>query len=204
MHTLFAADREDRHNVRMLEMGRGLGLVAKTLQMARIERGPLRQHLQRHAPAQRTLNGLVHNAHAAAADFAHDFVIVQTGQLYAQMVWGAEVHSGRALVHEVEAVEVAAQFIRNVRIASPQLLAVQHLSRLQGGEIIFQRRGDARIVGFRGSGDRRELFGHDPPCCSRLNDCRRRPRRRPQAFDGIERPSHALRDFRESQSFQMP
>ena len=65
-----AADGEDRDDVRVVQLRRGLGLVLEPLQLARVERGREGQHLQGHAAAQRDLLGLVDDAHAAAADLA--------------------------------------------------------------------------------------------------------------------------------------
>ena len=66
------ADRVHRHDVLVPQMRRGEGLVLEALQLARVEGRGERQHLQRHAPPQRDLLGLVDHAHAAPADFAQE------------------------------------------------------------------------------------------------------------------------------------
>ena len=71
VHAVLFADREHRHDVRMLHLGRGLGLVLEAADLLRVVPGGERQDLQRDAPPQRNLLRLVDDAHAAAADLAH-------------------------------------------------------------------------------------------------------------------------------------
>ena len=72
-----AADRVDGHDVGVVQLGGGLGLVLEALQVLGVQRRGERQHLQRDAPAQGQLHGLVDDAHAAAADLADDLEIAQ-------------------------------------------------------------------------------------------------------------------------------
>ena len=71
------ADAEDRHDVGVVQPGRGPGLAAEPLQVGRPQQAVHGQHLQRDVPAQRLLHGLVDDAHAAAADLAEDAVVAQ-------------------------------------------------------------------------------------------------------------------------------
>jgi hypothetical protein len=70
------ADLVDRHDVGVVQPRR-LGLAPEPLQEPCVARGVQRQHLQRYAPAQRHLLDLIHDAHATAADLAHDAVVAQ-------------------------------------------------------------------------------------------------------------------------------
>jgi hypothetical protein len=65
-----AAHRVDVDDVRVVQRARRPRLVVEALQLARVHRGRVRQHLQRHPPAQRHLLRLVDHPHAAATHLA--------------------------------------------------------------------------------------------------------------------------------------
>ena len=75
MDAALAANAMHRNDVCMVKVGRSLRLLPESLQMLGIKGGRKRQHLQGHAAPQGQLNGLVHNAHAATANLAHDLEI---------------------------------------------------------------------------------------------------------------------------------
>ena len=77
MDAAFAADGEDGHDVAVVQAGRRPRLVLEALQPPRVHRRGERQHLQRHAPAQRQLLRLVDHAHAAPADLADDAEVAE-------------------------------------------------------------------------------------------------------------------------------
>ena len=70
----------DRHDVGVVQPGRGAGLAAEPLLDHPVAGHLPRQDLQRHAAAQRDLLGLVHDAHAAPADLAEDPVVADLAQ----------------------------------------------------------------------------------------------------------------------------
>ena len=74
-----AAGREHRHDVGMVELGRGLGLDQEPLPLPGIDRGGEGEYLERDPAAEGDLLGLVHHAHAAAADFPVDTIFAQPG-----------------------------------------------------------------------------------------------------------------------------
>src|SRR5438105_584700 len=77
---MFAVDQEDRHNVGVVQLGGGMGLVAKTLQLTCVEGGREGQQFQRYLPAQGQLFGLVNDAHAAPTQFVQDAEIAEALQ----------------------------------------------------------------------------------------------------------------------------
>ena len=79
VNALVAADAEDRHDVRVVQLRGGLGLDLEPLPLLGVDRRGERQHLQGNAPAQRDLLGLVDDAHAPPADLAEDAVFAQLG-----------------------------------------------------------------------------------------------------------------------------
>ena len=78
MQPVLLADAEDRHDVGVVQVGRGAGLAVEAADLLGVEQGRRAQDLQRHATAERLLLGLVDDAHAAAADLAEDAEIAQT------------------------------------------------------------------------------------------------------------------------------
>ena len=77
VHSSLAADRIDRHDVRMFQRRRGPGLVLEPLQLLFVEHAGKGQHFERHRAAQRNLLGLIDDPHAAAADFANQAEVAQ-------------------------------------------------------------------------------------------------------------------------------
>ena len=70
------ADRVDRNDVGMAQLGRGLGLAGETLPDVRLE-GELRgKDLDRHPTLKALVAGAVDNPHPAPADFAFDRICV--------------------------------------------------------------------------------------------------------------------------------
>jgi hypothetical protein len=66
------ADVEDRHDVRVVQTRGGAGLVQEPATAGRVGRGVPAQHLERDRPVEAHVYGLVHHAHAAAAELADD------------------------------------------------------------------------------------------------------------------------------------
>ena len=73
----FAADGIDRHDVGVMQMRGGLGLVLEAVQVLGVERRGKGQHLQSHPAPEGKLHGLVDNPHTAPADLAEDAEIAQ-------------------------------------------------------------------------------------------------------------------------------
>ena len=67
-------DLVDLNDVRMLKGRDGIGLLAEAAQVVRGGRGAGADHLQSDQPPRPFLLSLVHNTHAAAADFAQELV----------------------------------------------------------------------------------------------------------------------------------
>ena len=63
VHAPLAPDREDRHDVGVVELGGGVGLGLESPELGRVERRGERQHLERDAAPQRDLLGLVNDPH---------------------------------------------------------------------------------------------------------------------------------------------
>ncbi len=71
------ADFVDGHDVRMVEVGGGLGFGMKTLHIGRRSQLARQDHLQGHDAVQADLPSFVHHAHAATGDFLQQFVIAE-------------------------------------------------------------------------------------------------------------------------------
>ena len=71
------AHAEDRDDVGVVQPRRGPRLPLEPQHLLGVGQGRIGQDLQRHAPAERLLLGLVDHAHAAPADLAEDAVVAQ-------------------------------------------------------------------------------------------------------------------------------
>jgi hypothetical protein len=86
MHAALGAHGMDRHDIRVMQERRRLGLGLEPRKLARIKRGGEREDLQGHTAAQRDLLGLVDDAHASAADLAQNVEITQQPEPWARDV----------------------------------------------------------------------------------------------------------------------
>ncbi len=78
MPSLVLADLVDRHDVRVVELGDGLGLILKSQQLGfRGENARLDQ-LEGDRPIERDLAGFQDNAHSPSPQLAQDFIARQT------------------------------------------------------------------------------------------------------------------------------
>jgi hypothetical protein len=77
MDALLATDRVDGHDVWVPKRCRRSCLGLEALQLARVQRGGERQHLQRHTPGQRELLRFVDNPHAAVCHLAQQAEVAQ-------------------------------------------------------------------------------------------------------------------------------
>ena len=71
------ADAEDRHDVGMMQPGRRAGLAPEPLQPGHVTQLMEGEHLESDVPAQRFLDRLVHDPHAAGSDAAEQKVVTQ-------------------------------------------------------------------------------------------------------------------------------
>ena len=147
-----AADGVDRHDVRVVQLRRRLGLVLEALQLPGVQRRRERQHLEGDAPAQRQLHRLVDDAHAAAADLADDAEIAERLRRAGASVAGVDGarRSAAGAVNHVEGVEVRRQLVGEVGEAADELAAVRPPPGLQRGEVFLGGADQARVVVRRG------------------------------------------------------
>ena len=68
---------EDADDVRMVQPGRQAGLAVEPPQVFRVVPQSWEHDLQRHAPLERLVLGLIHHAHPSAADPAKDAIVAQ-------------------------------------------------------------------------------------------------------------------------------
>ena len=72
MQAIALADAENRHDVGVMELGRGPGLSEEAPEDQRGPGDARREHLERDVPAERLLLGLIDDTHAAASQLAED------------------------------------------------------------------------------------------------------------------------------------
>ena len=168
------AHAEDRHDVGVVQPRRRPGLALEPPHLLGVEQRAGREHLQRHAPAQRFLLGLVDHAHAAAADLAEDAVVAQPLQpdprcravVSGQRAGGAAGALAQVLHHQQRREQVAdlvGQFGVPLDVFAQRrlLAAALAVEELLGQELD----GVAPVAGGA------HQFG---PLCIRLNELRHR------------------------------
>jgi len=132
----------------MLERGGGAGLVLEPLQMSGIEDGGKGQDLQRDPAPQRNLLRLVHDAHAAASDFAHDAEIAQHALDRTQGCTMAPARGRRAdgrqadLVEHLKRGHESPQALGQVGVLGLIRGEVHRLARLHGLRDLLQEIGE--------------------------------------------------------------
>jgi hypothetical protein len=77
MEAIVLADPVNWNDVRVVQPGDRAGLAPKPLETIRVSEMMERQDLERHMPAQRLLNRLVDDPHAAGADRSEQDIITQ-------------------------------------------------------------------------------------------------------------------------------
>ena len=77
VETVVFSRPEHGHDMRVVQVGGGLGLSFETLTVFLQKEGVLGQDLQSHMASQRLLLRLIDDAHSAAPDFTHDAKIAQ-------------------------------------------------------------------------------------------------------------------------------
>jgi hypothetical protein len=122
----------DRDDIRVVQLRGRLRFGAEAGDLPFIEHRREREHLQGDLPIERELPRLVHDAHAAAADLADDFVIAQalgpgqrTGRgrfVRRRQRFGPQ--PGGHLVEDLQAVDVRSQFVGEIRMFAAQLLQI--------------------------------------------------------------------------------
>ena len=130
------ADGEDRHDVRMVQLGGRLGFVAEAGDLPLVEHRGERQDLERHAAVERNLLGLVDDAHAAAADLADDLVVADLlGGGLARPLPLERSHRPQVVrgdVQLVEAVEIGLQFVGQIGMRGEERGAIRRGARAPG------------------------------------------------------------------------
>ena len=154
-HALLLADGEDRHDVRMVQLGNRLRFAIESLHGVAVGNAGKAEDLQGHFAVERDLSGFTDHAHATPADLADDLEVAQSRS-------GIRRRSGRAM-NELDAGEARLQLGGQGRMLGEQLLARGAPSRLQIGQVLVQHSdqflaGDARLVGRRDVGRLRSLF----------------------------------------------
>ncbi len=189
VHAALGADGVNRHNVRVMQLGGGLGLIAEALQVFGVERGGERQHLERDAPSQRELHGLVDDAHAAAADFAHDLEVAQRicGKRLGR--FGKRTWTSRrgwftqgGFVDQVQTIQALCERLRQVRVATQNIVAAGSFARFQFRKVFLHGLHEPGIVG-QFSGVRRSI-GRCVHATS-PKTCRSRASARSQSFSTL-------------------
>jgi hypothetical protein len=134
-----------RDNVAVMQTGGGERLVAEALQVLFVECSGEGQHLQRDHAIERNLDGLVDDAHAATADFAHDEEVAQ-GAWRLGLWWRSGQEAAACAVGQFDAIEAVGQCGGQLGTASKETRAIGRTARFQFGEEFASDLHDARIV----------------------------------------------------------
>jgi hypothetical protein len=138
VQAVLLADAEDRHDVRMVQLGRRARLTLETAQVPQIEQGVGRQHLDGHVPAQRKLLRLVDDAHAAAAHLTQNLIIAQVpqrrrgGRSLRRTRLARRLVAGLGLFHEEQGRQHVANLVRMLGVAAGEFLDGRTLALPEG------------------------------------------------------------------------
>jgi hypothetical protein len=151
MHAAVGAHGVNRHDVRMVQERRRLGLGLEPRKLARVERGGEGEDLQGHAAAQRDLLGLVDDAHATAADLARDVEITQQPQSWTSDVdcrvtarCGSPCRM-RKRGHHLERRQQLAEWLGMLGVRGGEIRRIEHFAGLEPLQELFDQFGQNRI-----------------------------------------------------------
>ena len=74
---VFLADGKDGHDVRVIDLRRGLGFVLEARDLLLVDGCRKGEHFDSHAASQRDLHSLIDDSHAAAADLLHQAEVAE-------------------------------------------------------------------------------------------------------------------------------
>jgi hypothetical protein len=142
----FLADRMNRHDILMAEMGGRQRLILETLQLSRVERGWKGQDFQGHAPPQGNLLGFVNHSHATATDLAQQPEITQLSQVRGgigdhpglRVAFDRALEGGSQSLHLIEAGKKFLQIGADVGVGRKELAAVGRLTGFPGFKVCEQ------------------------------------------------------------------
>ena len=216
MQSPFAPNRIYRHDVVVMQLRGSLRFLPKPLQVLRVQAGGERQHFQRDAAAQRKLNGLVNDPHAASADLLNDLKIADRlcraasrCRRWADCRGGAD--GSRRLVHEVQAIQAIAQGGGEIRVTGQPLVPIRMASLLQLPQVGLHGLEQSPFIGS--SGHAPSVSGLTPSFRTRSAGSLIARPPSPVEDGPVPAPTvsrrypdcaHPLRDLREGQPLQMP
>ncbi len=143
-----ATDREDRHDIGMMQLGCGLGLGLEPTQLVGIQRRGERQYLQRHLAVERDLLGLVDDPHAAPADLAEDAEVAQHWHRCTILhPFDSGPGAGFALdpAGQPEDLQAGPQLVGDRRVLGGQAIQIDRPTAFHRGEIGLERPGELAI-----------------------------------------------------------
>ena len=150
----FAADRINRHDVRMVQRAAAWASLRKRCKSLASNMAAKRQNFQRDAPAQGKLHGLVNDSHAAPADLAYDLKIAERvrrqilawiGRRSPRFARRPVLHPG-SVVDQFQSVEATSQVVRNVRVAVKEFVSKWEMPCFQQTEVFLDCFHQPRIV----------------------------------------------------------
>ena len=140
-----AADRINRDDVGVVELGGGQGLGLEPPELGRVHGRREREHLQRHPAVQRTLHRLVHHPHAPAAHLGDQAEVAQVADpglaftRFDRLRIGDQRRRGqRRLADEFEAGQARLQVLGQLGMFGQQLVPRGRGALLGGGQVGVQ------------------------------------------------------------------
>ena len=150
MEPVIEPGAENGHDVLVVQKRGGLGLELEPLPLARVERGSRGQDLERDAPAQRKLVGLINHAHPTAADLAKDPEFTKPGRWH-RIGGGTELRiritdqAGSGL-DQLESVDPRGQGTRDRRVLRQEFVPAWPPPVPHQEQVLFESIGDAWVA----------------------------------------------------------
>jgi len=144
VYTPLDPDRENRHNVGVQELGRGLSFVLEAGNLPGVQHGCEGQHLESHASSQRQLPGFINHAHPAPADFSQQHEVAESLLAVRGRICRGSGPLRRAakpgcyVVQLLQPVQVHRQRLGQVRMLLEQLLHIEWHAGFQRRQVFIQ------------------------------------------------------------------
>ena len=154
VNPLVLTNTEDRHDIVVVQPRSGLGFAMEADERHRVQKPMTSKHLERDAAAQRLLNGLIHDSHAAAPDFSQEMEFAEPiheradpGDRRSRQAPGNVARARLEVLDQTKNGKELANFVSNPRIARGIFLECRPLASAAPLEKLLGEILDLSLIG---------------------------------------------------------